>query len=130
MRYIILAASIALVFSITGCGKDAHTVSGTVTYDGTPLPDGDILFIDPENKVAPDAGKIKDGKFSVAVKPGKKKVEIRASKMQPLPGGKKGAMGETETPVDYIPDRYNTKSELTADISGGSSSLEFKLLSK
>ncbi len=133
MRHVLLTCSFAFaVLAATGCGgSGSSAVTGTVTFDGNPLPDGDILFVDPDGKVAPDAGKIKDGAFAFAVKPGKKKVEIRATKMVATPGGKKGPMGDAEMPTDYIPEKYNAKSELTADIAAsGTNSFEFKLLAK
>ncbi|MCE9561198.1 MAG: hypothetical protein K8U57_04010 [Planctomycetes bacterium] len=103
------------------------TVTGNVTFDGKPIPDGDITFSDPENKVAPDGGKIKNGVYTMSVRPGKKKVDIRASKLEKLPAGQKGAMGETEMPVDYIPGKYNQKSELTADVATGANKFDFTL---
>jgi hypothetical protein len=118
------------VLFLFGCDPKTSTypVSGTVTWDGKPLPDGDILFTDAENKVGPDAGKIKDGKFEFRAKPGKKKVEIRATRMEKLPANKKGAMGETELPTDYIPNEYNRETTLTADVAAsGPNKYEFKL---
>jgi len=130
MRSILCLLALTVSGLTLGCagGAATSTVTGNVTFEGKPLPDGDIVFFDPENKLAPDAGKIKDGVYSVAVKPGKKRVEIRASKMQKLPPDKKGAMGETELPMDYLPEKYNQKSELTADItSGGVNTFDFTL---
>jgi hypothetical protein len=122
---ILLVAGVGL--ALCGCGGSPVPVSGTVTFEGKPLPEGDIIFTDLEGKVAPDAGKIRDGSYSVAVKPGKKKVEIRASKPIALPPGKKGPMGEGEMWVDYIPARYNTKSELAAEVSSASTKHDFAL---
>jgi len=129
MRLVLLFLALGGVCFAIGCdkGPTMATVTGSVTYDGKPVPEGDITFSDPENKIAPDAGKIKDGVYTVSVKPGKKKVDIRASKLEKLPAGKKGAMGETEMPVDYIPDKYNLKSELTADVAGGTNKFDFTL---
>lgn len=126
---LLLLALVALV----GCGgkNRTYTASGTVTFDGANVPDGDIIFLDQDKTIGPDAGKIKDGKFSVPVKAGKKKVEIRASKMRKLPAGQKGAMGETEVMDDYIPQKYNSKSELNAEIkAGGANQFDYKLVSK
>src|SRR5262245_28596383 len=91
------------LLSLVGCGPNTSEVSGTVTFEGQPVPEGDIIFSDEANKIAPDASKIKDGKFKFTAKLGKKKVQIQAVKMEKLPPGKKGAMGETEIPVGYIP---------------------------
>ena len=127
------AAALLGALLLLGCdGKPStYPVSGTVTFDGDPLPDGDILFVDADNKVGPDAGKIKDGKFECKAKAGKKNVQIRATRLEKPKGGATGAMGETELPVDYIPEKYNIKTELQADVtSGGPNKYEFKLLSK
>jgi hypothetical protein len=103
---------------LVGCGPAGHTVKGTVSFDGAPVPDGTIVFQPKDTTIAPDSGPIKDGKYSLIVKPGQHNVEIRASKLMPLPAGTKGAMGETELHQEYIPEKYNAKTELSADISG------------
>jgi hypothetical protein len=106
-----------VLLGILGCGSSGtHTVSGEVTFEGAPVPEGDIIFEPLDKKAAADAGKIKDGRYSLSVKPGKHRVLIRASKLMKLPRGKKGALGETEIHQQYIPARYNEKTELTADV--------------
>jgi len=106
-------------------------VKGTVTLDGAPVPEGDIIFLDAGNQLAPYAGKIQDGRFEFQSTEGKKRVEIRASRMEKLPEGQTGAMGETEAPVDYIPQRYNLDSELTAEVTpDGEGEFDFPLVSK
>jgi hypothetical protein len=110
-----------VLFLVLGCGSSGpakHTVSGQVTFDGAPVPEGDIIFEPVDKNLAADGGKITDGRYSLEVKPGKHRVVIRASKLVKLPPGQKGAMGETEMHQGYIPARYNEKTELTADISG------------
>ena len=47
----------------------------------------------------------------------------------PLAPGKKGPHGETEMEMNYIPEEYNEKTTLVADISGAKS-LDFALKSK
>jgi hypothetical protein len=128
-----LGAGLFCALLLVGCyGKNTtYTVTGTVMFEGKPLPDGDIIFLDPDNKVGPDAGKVVDGKFSFKAKAGKKRVEIRASRKEKLPPGKTGAMGETEMNVDYIGEKYNSKSELTAEVTaGGPTTFEFKVAEK
>jgi len=98
--------------------------------DGAPVPDGDVIFLDAANSAAPYAGKIQDGKFEFESTEGKKRVEIRASRMKKLPKGQEGAMGETEAPVEYIPEKYNSASTLTADVTSGESEFDFPLVSK
>jgi hypothetical protein len=108
---------------LAGCGDGGPKrlpVSGTVSFDGTPIAKGEILFTAPGQ--APDAAPIVDGKFTAQVQPGKKRVEIRASKQ----------VGESDMgPImeGYIPARYNESSELEADITAARQDLEFKLTS-
>jgi len=99
--------------------------------DGAPLPEGDILLLDVNNAEAPAAGKIQDGKFTLETTAGTKCVEIRASRMEKLPPGQTGAMGETEAPVEYIPARYHENSELTAEVTrDGDNHFDFALQSR
>jgi hypothetical protein len=106
--------SIAL---LSGCGGTLHNVSGTVSYDKTPVPDGEILFR-PKDGSAPQASRIKDGKYVVSVPPGHYSIEIRASKKMPLPAGTTGALGETEVPQEYIGKKYNANTVLSEVIAG------------
>jgi len=101
--------------SLVGCSHEPrlHAVSGSVTLEGQPIPDGDILFITPDGTRGPDPAKVVGGKYELKTTAGKKRVEISASKIRP--GGARGAGGE---PVaeEYVPARYNTQSELTAEV--------------
>jgi hypothetical protein len=123
-------ALLCLLLLLPACGSGPRKVpvSGTVSFDGKPVADGDIIFEDVDPKLGPDAGKIKDGKFAFTAKAGQKKVKIQASRLEKLPEGKKGAMGETEMPVDYIPEHYNSKTELKEEVkSSGTNTFTFDL---
>ena len=121
------------VFILSGCGKGPrlYPVSGTVTLDDKPVPDGDILFLDANNQLGPDAGRIADGRFAFQAKEGKKKVEIRAFHLQkPLKSDGSPGSGDSIA-IGYIPERYNNKTTLTAEVvPSGSNQYEFKLSSK
>jgi hypothetical protein len=130
--------------AIVGCSAQASdprdklsrvALSGTVTLDGTPLPEGAIQFNPATGTEGPPAaGEIRDGKFSIE-KPqgpvaGKYKVSItsrppaRISENE-APGGSPRLKPET------VPARYNTESTLESDVpAGGSSTLEFALVKK
>jgi hypothetical protein len=96
-----------------GCNSpatDKVPVSGTVTFSGQPVPTGDIVFIAADGATASDSGRITDGKFNFQTKPGKKRVEInatRAGKVDPV-------MGPSQEP--YIPAKYNSQSTLTVEV--------------
>ena len=128
MRYLILTF-VLLSFSL-GCeqpGPRTYPVSGTVTFDGESVSEGDILFVPTDTSLAPDAGKITDGKFTARAKAGTCRVEVTALNIN------------ADTPVvmgsplaeNHIPERYNLESELTAEVSpDGDNSYTFELESK
>ncbi len=129
---------LALVISclmLSGCGSRGPKtvpVSGIVTMNGKPLPTGSLMFV-PEDRSLPSEGvNIADGKFQFRAKPGKNKVEIRATR--PPPGVAPANVGVKMPPgwnwVQYIPVRYNSQTELRAEVSdGGKNEFEFDLKS-
>lgn len=125
MRFALLVFATCLVLLTSGCGELSHTVSGTVTVDGAPLPEGYIAFI-PAESGAGGGSNIVNGKYTVKTGPGKHRVEITASKLTPLPPGQVGMNGEKEEVRQYLPTRYNSNSELTAEVPG-SGPLDFPL---
>lgn len=125
-----LARAVALLtaVSLAGCRDSSFgTVHGRVTLNGQPVPDGVIQFV-PVNKDAPTAnGFIKDGEYTARVPVTTHKVTI--SSPQRVGGGKAPSTPTLDdTPVqETIPARYNTKSELTAEIKPGEAELNFEL---
>ena len=113
----------------TGCTRTEPTypVTGTVSFNGEVVADGNIVFV-PEAPDAPrEGGNIRDGKFSFSARAGKKRVEITAAHADPK---LKGPKGEPQF-VDYIPVEFNTQSKLTEEVmSGGANQFEFKIQSK
>ena len=98
-----------------GCGPsgpETYPVSGTVTWNGQPLPEGHIVFSSEDGSVAPAAGKISDGKFAFRAQAGQKRVEIHADReagpIDPFMG--------TVPRKPYIPPRYNSETILTAEV--------------
>jgi hypothetical protein len=129
-RLFILGLSFLLAVIPAGCGQTGpkvYEVTGTVSLDGTDIPKGDIYFYPEEKDQSPDRGEIIDGKYKAKVKGGKKKVQIKATR--PVPG-KKDPMGTGDAIEDYIPAKYNDKTELTAEIGDGKTEHSFPLKSK
>ena len=124
----LLAALTGLLLPAGGCGpstEPTYPVSGKVFFDAQPLPEGDILFVPVSGSYGPEPGKIQQGRFEFRARAGRKRVEIRASRI--IPGGAKGAMGE---PVaeDYLPECYNNETTLTREVTAdGENQFEFKL---
>jgi hypothetical protein len=121
---------------LTGCGgteRQRLALEGAVTLDGKPLADGSIRFLAASN--TDDlivGGAIREGTFTIAAEkgawPGKYRVEIRATRKT----GKKAQERNMDQPIEeivqYLPDRYNLESTLTADVTAmGPNRFEFVL---
>jgi hypothetical protein len=108
-----------------GCGStdglDRQAMSGRVTVDGRPLANGAILF-EPSTRQSGTAvgATIRRGEFVISrnqgAVPGNYLVRVYASSGKQAPPAK----GQTErTPrpmVEWLPARYNAKSELKAEV--------------
>lgn len=101
----------------TGCsnGDGTVTVTGTVQFDGKPLPHGEVLFRKADGDKKGFGGRVLDGKYEIAVEPGNMTIEVLAVRAVP---GKFVVVGDVEEPVMemYIPAKYNTATTLTAEI--------------
>ena len=125
---VLLVASFAVILS--GCGGTTATVgpkkttvSGQVTLDKGPLPDGQIVFIDTTGEPPRTYGAaVRGGKYEAELTPGAKRVEISARLPAPTSTDPGANMKE------LLPARYNTKSTLTAEIpADGKRGLNFDL---
>lgn len=119
-----------------GCrrrGPERIVVRGTVTYQGEPLEYGQIRFLPAEGTEAPASGGyisggryVADGKGGVPV--GTHRVEITGFRPDPKYAhleGKLSGDADGELPTQqYIPEQYNTRSELTITIPPGSRRIE------
>ena len=130
-RSLFVPALMALLIVVTaGCasGPRVYEVTGTVTLDGDALSEGYITFIPEDKEFGSEAAKVVDGKYTVKIKGGKQKVEIRATRVVP---GKKDPMGTGgDVKENYIPERYNLKTELSAEVGEGKTEHSFPLKSK
>lgn len=137
MRTILNSILLTALASFIGCGgvDDAPAtvkISGEVTYNGKPMPAGEIIFRDKSGSNKSISAQIKDGKYEADCTLGNKRVEITAMRDE------KGATAETlETgesgPVleQYVPEAYNDKSTLTADVKeAGDQKFDFPLKGK
>ena len=115
-----------------GCGGGpprAH-VHGTVTLDGTPIPNGSIEFfpLGPSGQSAGTA--IKDGKYEIDASVGEMKVTINGSEIV----GQQKAYDTPDSPVidivrNPVPANYNTSSELKRTLVAGPNEINFELKS-
>jgi len=115
--------------ALSGCGPGGPKtvpVSGSVTFAGQPVADGEIAFRSADGATASWAGRIVAGRYAIRSTVGPKRVEIIA--VRPKPGAKPKASGEGVINEMYIPDRYNLESELRAEVTAaGPNALHFTL---
>ena len=121
----------ACFLAVAGCGGEAgpavYPVTGTVTFDGSPVEKGRIQFT-PVSGDRAFSAEIKDGAYELEAQPGKMKVAIRASRIIP---GKFDTSNPDEDPQPmgemYIPDVYNSRTTLEAEVTAGENNFPFAL---
>jgi hypothetical protein len=121
---LLLLASFAGLAGCGGSGPESIPITGTVTFDGQPIPTGNITLMAADGKIAPDAGSIVKGQFAFSAKPGLKRVEIQAERM-----GAPDPEMKSPNRFQYIPAKYNAESTLRADVSATSTTFTFDLRS-
>jgi hypothetical protein len=127
-------ASLAAVVAAAGCGDGLRTgdVSGTVTFDGTPVKEGAITFFPRDGAAPTRGGFVRDGKYAVnAVPLGEMKVVINGQKVT---GTKAVYPGQANSPIkpvtaELLPPKYSnvSTSELRYEVKPGSNEKNFDL---
>ena len=126
------AIALALIaLGLSGCSDNGLIkISGTVTFDGEPIPEGSISFMPVDGKGVTAGGEIKNGKYTAEVSPGEMAVQIYASKemKKENPTQEEIERGITSDPVQYIPEEYNKASTLRITVadSGGKHDFDLK----
>jgi hypothetical protein len=132
----LLAISTALlvlgvVVGCSGAKKDEVEVTGSVTIDGEPIPQGVVQFVAADGQTPTGGGVIKDGKYQAKVPPGEKKVLVLGTKVvgqEPeYPDDPKSTMRdklETVTPPQY---NATHLTPLKATITNAPQTIDFKL---
>jgi hypothetical protein len=118
---------------MVGCGGSAGeaVVTGDVKVDGQPLDKGTIRFVATDGGAPTAEADIAAGKFTAAVEPGAKRVEIQAPKVT----GRRKMYDTPESPTvdivgESLPPRYNADSELTMTVAEGEQEKSFDLTTK
>lgn len=128
LRRILLLLLVAL-----GCGEsdplNRQAVSGKIMLDGEPLAEGTVEFT-PVNNGVPSGATVKDGLFTIpeekGLPPGDYVVRVTAASSS---GVTAEVPGESNLiPAELIPEKYNTKSELSFHVDeNGSNVLDLNL---
>jgi hypothetical protein len=110
----------------SGCGRrgpERVVVSGSVTYNGKPIPDGTVRFLPSQASSIPvTVAIIKDGAYRASglggVAVGTYKIQIEAFRQ--APEQKASPMVRDIPRVQYLPKRFNIDSKLEFTIEPGS----------
>lgn len=110
---------------LLGCnrGPTKYPVTGSVSWQGEPIANGDIIFYPEDASRLPEAGKILNGRYEMKVTAGRKTVQLFASRLK-LVENKAMGTGERE---QIFPADYNAKSKLTVEITAGTNQANFHL---
>lgn len=131
MRPAAICAGLFVCSLVVGCGDSASNLTGTVTFDGTPIAKGSVVFVK-EGGAVREGGVIQDGTFQVKLPPGKYNVEVNATKVVGT-RKQKGFDGKEEViemVEEMIPERYNAKTELVEEVKSGANTIKLELKSK
>ena len=131
-RFFVLPLAALALMTLAGCGSGSGlaSVSGTVTLDGSPLPDALVSFY-------PEEGRFSSGTTDSSghyvldytadeqgAVVGKHTVKITVATVQ-------GEGGPARPPKEKVPAKYNEKSELTVEVEPGTNAdMDFNLTSK
>jgi len=123
------------LLAAAGCGSGRVPLTGEVAIDGQPIDEGTITFVssDKSADTAKSSAKIEGGKYKFDKEtgplPGKYKVEFTWLKKT----GRKVPTGDgemREDKVNVLPPQFNSASTHTAEVTSGSTKLDFALTSK
>lgn len=133
-QWVVLLVLIAIL-PLSGCSSSEKTrgavLSGTVNWEGSPLEEGTISFLDKATNEPATTG-IKAGKYSLDLAPGEKKVSITAQKVTgSVPRDPRDPNSPViETSVQYLPNKYNTRTTLTYTMTDATATENFDLTSE
>jgi hypothetical protein len=123
-RFFSLLGLCVAVVLVSGCNKtpkdQSVPVQGQVNLDGKPMSDGDVYFS--LQGMPPSVMAVTNGTYSGQARVGQNRVEVRAYKVGPPISTDPD---KKPTKLNYLPPKWNAKSELTADVKAGAAN-EFK----
>jgi hypothetical protein len=130
-----------LFLGLTGCGSNTAEVSGTVTYEGRPVPSGSVVLYCADGQIV--RGNVRDGQYSIPNVPrGAARVVVQSPQRVPpglrlaqqLPPAHDGpipptAAGADTEPVVALPRRYSVPEEsgLTMTVDGRAQTFDIHL---
>ena len=121
-------ATLMFLGCTSGTTEKRYEVTGMVTLDDKPLEEGTISYATQDGGV-PGNTTITNGSYKLDTRPGLNKVSINAYKIDPKIKPSNDPVKPVDNRVNMIPKRYNSATELSADV-GTEMKFDFKLSSK
>ena len=134
-----VACKLVLLLATFGVGcqgqqdvEGRFVLSGTVTYDGAPLPSGTIEFFPTDLEKKPAGAEVIDGKFQMDRALGPELGQYQVVILAERPSGRRepadeGSSQMVEVPEQYIPAVYNSQTKLSVEVTGDRDDLNFAL---
>jgi hypothetical protein len=123
-----LRSAAVLALLALGCGdsRPMGIVHGSISVDGMPLPDGNVVFFSVDDRQPPAAATVVDGRFHAKVPVGKVRLEIHSLEVL-----RPAKLPDDEGLVrDRIPPRYNAGESITLDVQPGDNPVTWNLTAK
>lgn len=123
-----------LVTVFSGCGSNGPTlykVTGKITMDGEPLKNAEVRFlpIPKGNEPVRPSSAMTDDKGNYTLEYSSKKSGAKPGSYQVFVSTKRKAMPEVPAVPESVPDVYNTKTRLEAEIDDKTRTFNFDLVS-
>jgi hypothetical protein len=127
-----LTGLLVIAATLSGCwgnaGPAMSNVTGLVQMDGKPIEKGTIQMLPVDGIGSAVTSEIQDGKYSLKIVPGRKRVEVHVSEMK---GQIAARPGEADSPmIDIIEEavspEFNLDSKLEAMVALPASELNFE----
>jgi hypothetical protein len=104
--------------------------TGEVRLNGQPIPTGAIRFVRTTSDPVTAGAVIRNGRYRTELPEGLYRVEVTARQVV----GREtvtayGVTQDADRTAEAVPERYNTRSELTADVRPGTNRFDFDLTS-
>ncbi|MEM8945181.1 MAG: hypothetical protein AAGD11_08360 [Planctomycetota bacterium] len=109
-----------------------YVLSGVVSYDGQPIPDGTIELFPSDVNKKPAGAEIVDGRYEMERTLGPELGLYQVVILANRPSGRKAPADEgssemIDVPEQYIPPAYNTRTTLKVEVTGDQENVDFVL---
>lgn len=129
-RATVVTAECILLISLLGCADDGMVdLAGKVSMDGVGVAQGTISFLPTDNRGATAEAVINEGRYSVTMPRGEKKVAIHGFEKvgERFPWGKDNPAADVLKEI--VPKKFNEDSTLTHDANKDDADANFELTS-